>query len=81
MRIALIGHNLPHTDPMVREAYFSDLFFNHQHDNYAAAQKTEGGDTTAGLRLDAEEFITALAAATGYTLDADELVADYLARE
>lgn len=93
MRIALIGHNLPHEDPLIREASFSDLFFNHEHPNFDKARRldrkedgslvdTEGAlDEFAELRKDAEEFIETLKSATGYSLDPDELVADYLARE
>ncbi len=93
-RIALIGHNRPHADALIREAAFSDLFFNYSHDNLAEARKQFEGEGAAqtdayaysfaiktGLRLDAIEFANSLATATGFTLDPDELVADYLARE
>lgn len=81
--ITLIGHNLPHTDAMVRNAAFSDLFFNHEHDAWDAAKAAfDATDESLrlGLKTDAEEFIATLAMCTGYSLDADELVEDFIAR-
>lgn len=83
-RLTLVGHNLPHVDPMIVEASFSDLFFNHSHDNWDRAKNGPQGDDDetlrAGLRADAEEFANTLATATGFLLDPDELVADFFAR-
>jgi hypothetical protein len=82
-RIVLVGHNLPDADPLVVEASFSDLFFNHTHDEWDRVRKDESASDEAlraGLRADAEEFATTLGRATGFILDPDELVADFLAR-
>lgn len=84
MRFAIIGQNLPHEDGLIREAALSDLFFNYQHDNYAKSRDSEDegpDDLMAALRLDAVDFANTLRLATGFVLDPDELVADYLGRE
>lgn len=83
MTIAHIGHNLPHAEAEVRMASFSDLFFNYDHPEWENAKESHADDPeamTAGLRADAEDFIGTLASATGYSLDADELVADFIGR-
>lgn len=88
MSIALLSHNLPHPDRMVQLASFSDLFFNYDNARYKSLAGStssdfaaDADDLKAALREDAVEFIETLARATGWGLDPDELVEDYLARE